>query len=209
MRIFKRITTMCFKDGKMSRDPFCNYKLKKVKKDRGYLTKAELERIIDFEPDNKRLEKVRDIFVFCCFTGFDYSTTATLTDKNIAQDDEGDIWIETHRVKTGTPSKIKLLDIPLSILRKYELKRDGNYLLPVMSNAKYNLYLKEIAELCGIQKNVTSRGTLLPRRLLTLTECPSNRSAKCSAIPRSVRPRSMPGLSTKSSATRWINLLER
>ena len=135
MRIFKRITTMCFKDGKMSRDPFCNYKLKKVKKDRGYLTKAELERIIDFEPDNKRLEKVRDIFVFCCFTGFDYSTTATLTDKNIA---------------------IKLLDIPLSILRKYELKRDGNYLLPVMSNAKYNLYLKEIAELCGIQKNVTS-----------------------------------------------------
>ena len=72
MRIFKRITTMCFKDGKMSRDPFCNYKLKKVKKDRGYLTKAELERIIDFEPDNKRLEKVRDIFVFCCFTGFDY-----------------------------------------------------------------------------------------------------------------------------------------
>lgn len=156
MRIFKRITTMCFKDGKMSRDPFCNYKLKKVKKDRGYLTKAELERIIDFEPDNKRLEKVRDIFVFCCFTGFDYSTTAALTDKNIAQDDEGDIWIETHRVKTETPSKIKLLDIPLSILRKYELKRDGNYLLPVMSNAKYNLYLKEIAELCGIQKNVTS-----------------------------------------------------
>ena len=59
-------------------------------------------------------------------------------------------------MKTGTPSKIKLLDIPLSILRKYELKRDGNYLLPVMSNAKYNLYLKEIAELCGIQKNVTS-----------------------------------------------------
>ena len=105
MRIFKRITTMCFKDGKISRDPFCNYKLKKVKKDRGYLTKAELERIIDFEPDNKRLEKVRDIFVFCCFTGFDYSTTAALTDKNIAQDDEGDIWIETHRVKTGTPSK--------------------------------------------------------------------------------------------------------
>lgn len=156
MRIFKRITTMCFKDGKMSRDPFCNYKLKKVKKDRGYLTKAELERIIDFEPDNKRLEKVRDIFIFCCFTGFDYSTTAALTDKNIAQDDADDIWIETHRVKTGTPSKIKLLDIPLSILKKYELKRDGNYLLPVMSNAKYNLYLKEIAELCCIQKNVTS-----------------------------------------------------
>lgn len=156
MRIFKRITTMCFKNGQMPRDPFCDHKLKKVKKDRGYLTKAELEKIIDFEPDNKRLKKVRDIFLFCCFTGFDYSTTAALTDKNIVVDDDGCKWIETHRVKTNTPSKVKLLDIPLSIIDKYELKRDANFLLPVMSNAKYNLYLKEIAELCGIQKNVTS-----------------------------------------------------
>lgn len=156
MRIFKRITTMCFKNGQMPRDPFCDHKLKKVKKDRGYLTKTELEKIIDFEPDNKRLEKVRDIFLFCCFTGFDYSTTAALTDKSIVVDDDGCKWIETHRVKTNTPSKVKLLDIPLSIIDKYELKRDANFLLPVMSNAKYNLYLKEIAELCGIQKNVTS-----------------------------------------------------
>ena len=62
MRIFKRITTMCFKNGQMSKDLFCDHKLKKVKKDRGYLTKAELESIIDYKPDNKRLEKVRDIF---------------------------------------------------------------------------------------------------------------------------------------------------
>lgn len=156
MRIFKRITTMCFKNGQMPKDPFCEHKLKKVKKDRGYLTKSELEKIIDFNPDNKRLEKVRDIFLFCCFTGFDYSTTAALTEKNIVTDDEGALWIETHRIKTGTPSKVKLLDIPLSILKKYELRRDGNFLLPVMSNAKYNLYLKEIASICGIEKRVTS-----------------------------------------------------
>lgn len=156
MRIFKRITTMCFKNGQMPKDPFCDHKLKKVKKDRGYLTKAELEKIIDFKPETKRLEKVRDIFLFCCFTGFDYSTTAALTDKNIVTDDDGSLWIETHRVKTGTPSKVKLLDIPLSILKKYEFKRDGNFLLPVMSNAKYNQYLKEIAAICGIEKNVTS-----------------------------------------------------
>lgn len=156
MRIFKRITTMCFKNGQMPKDPFCEHKLKKVKKDRGYLTKSELEKIIDFKPDNKRLEKVRDIFLFCCFTGFDYSTTAALMEKNIVMDDEGALWIETHRIKTGTPSKVKLLDIPLSILKKYELRRDGNFLLPVMSNAKYNLYLKEIASICGIEKRVTS-----------------------------------------------------
>ena len=156
MRIFKRITTMCFKNGQMPKDPFCNHKLKKVKKDRGYLTKSELEKIIDFKPDNKRLEKVRDIFLFCCFTGFDYSTTAALAGKNIVTDDEGSLWIETHRIKTGTPSKVKLLEIPLSIIKKYALKRDGNFLLPVMSNAKYNLYLKEIASICGIEKRVTS-----------------------------------------------------
>ena len=156
MRIFKRITTMCFKNGQMPKDPFCDHKLKKVKKDRGYLTKSELESIIDYKPDNKRLEKVRDIFLFCCFTGYDYSTTAALTDKNIVTDDDGSIWIETHRIKTGTLSKVKLLDIPLSILKKYELKRDGDFLLPVMSNAKYNLYLKESASICGIEKNVTS-----------------------------------------------------
>lgn len=156
MRIFKRITTMCFKNGQMPKDPFCEHKLKKVKKDRGYLTKSELEKFIDFKPDNKRLEKVRDIFLFCCFTGFDYSTTAALTEKDIVTDDDGSLWIETHRIKTGTPSKVKLLDIPLSILKKYELRRDGNFLLPVMSNAKYNLYLKEIASICGIEKRVTS-----------------------------------------------------
>lgn len=156
MRIFKRITTMCFKNGQMPKDPFCEHKLKKVKKDRGYLTKSELEKFIDFKPDNKRLEKVRDIFLFCCFTGFDYSTTAALTEKNIVTDDDGSLWIETQRIKTGTPSKVKLLDIPLSILKKYELRRDGNFLLPVMSNAKYNLYLKEIASICGTEKRVTS-----------------------------------------------------
>ena len=127
-----------------------------MKKDCGYLLKSEVDSIIDYKPDNKRLEKVRDIFLFCCFTGYDYSTTAALTDKNIVTDDDGSIWIETHRIKTGTLSKVKLLDIPLSILKKYELKRDGDFLLPVMSNAKYNLYLKEIASICGIEKNVTS-----------------------------------------------------
>jgi integrase len=129
----------------MPRDPFCDHKLRKVKKDRGYLTRAELERIIDFKPDSRRLEKVRDIFLFCCFTGYDYSTTASLTDKNIVIHDDGAQWIETHRVKTGTVAKVKLLDIPLSIIEKYRLRRDGNFLLPVMSNAKYNQYLKELA----------------------------------------------------------------
>ena len=115
MRIFKRITTICFKNGQMSKDLFCDHKLKKVKKDRGYLTKMELEKIIDFKPNSKRLEKVRDIFLFCFFTGYDYSTTAALTDKDLITDDDGALWIDTHRIKTKTAAKVKLLDIPLGI----------------------------------------------------------------------------------------------
>ena len=156
MRIFKRITTMCFKSGLMAKDPFCDVRLKKVKKDRGYLTRHELELILNYKPTKKRLEKARDVFVFCCFTGFDYSTTASLTEQNLVLADDGSMWIETHRVKTGVASKVKLLDIPLSILKKYEPTRINGYLLPVLSNAKYNLYLKEIATALGIQKRVTS-----------------------------------------------------
>lgn len=166
MRIFKRITTMCFRSGLMSQDPFCDVRLKKVKKDRGYLTKLELERILAYKPDSQRMDKVRDVFVFCCFTGFDYSTTASLTTRNLVMADDGSLWVETHRVKTGTPSKVKLLDIPLSILRKYEPVRNADFLLPVMSNAKYNLYLKELAEACGIEKRVTSH--LRKHTLLTI-----------------------------------------
>ena len=156
MRIFKRITTMCFKSGLIAKDPFCDVRLKKVKKDRGYLTRHELELILNYKPTKKRLEKARDVFVFCCFTGFDYSTTASLTEQNLVLADDGSMWIETHRVKTGVASKVKLLDIPLSILKKYEPTRINGYLLPVLSNAKYNLYLKEIATALGIQKRVTS-----------------------------------------------------
>ena len=76
--------------------------------------------------------------------------------KNIVQADDGSTWIETHRVKTGVASKVKLLDIPLSILRKYEKERTSGYILPVISNAKYNEYLKEIAKILGIEKRVTS-----------------------------------------------------
>ena len=103
-----------------------------------------------------KLECVKDRFIFCCFTGFDFSTSLLLTPKNIVQADDGSTWIETHRVKTGVASKVKLLDIPLSILKKYESTRINGYLLPVLSNAKYNLYLKEIATTLGIQKRVTS-----------------------------------------------------
>ncbi len=95
-------------------------------------------------PSSSRLGKVhkrplpslRSVGSNCFSAAYDYSTTASLTDKNIVVHDDGAQWIETHRVKTGTVAKVKLLDIPLSIIEKYRPRHDGNFLLPVMSNAK-------------------------------------------------------------------------
>ena len=156
MRIFKRIMTIARKNGLIKIDPFGDFKLKKKKKDRGYLTHEELERLINYKPTSERLEKVRDIFVFCCMTGLDYSGVATLTTEDLIIGFDNGQWILKDRIKIGVQAAIKLLDLPIQILRKYESKRDGNRLLPVMSNAKYNQYLKELAGSCGIEKRVTS-----------------------------------------------------
>ena len=155
VRIFKRVMTKAFKDGIIPRDPFASYKIKKVKTDRGYLTEEEFFKIRDVHITNPRLEKIRDIFVFACYTGLDFSTLFSLTENNLIQ--KGDsFFIIAKRQKTGVESEIKMLSGAMEILKKYEHKRNSNYLLPVISNAKYNLYLKELAKLCGIEKRVTS-----------------------------------------------------
>lgn len=156
MRIFKRIMKIAQANGLINIDPFCNHKIKKVKKDRGFLRKEELERIMAYKAESCRMEKVKDIFVFCCFTGLDYSSVSTLTVNDLVTGFDNDLWIIKDRIKTGIKSPIKLLDVPLSIIKKYEKRRDGDRILPVMSNAKYNQYLKELASDCGIDKTVTS-----------------------------------------------------
>lgn len=156
MRIFRQIVMLAVFNGLLTLDPFKHYKIRLERVERHYLTQEELDWIINKKFTIQRMQRVKDLFLFCCYTSYDYSTTAALTDKELVMDDDGHEWIDTHHIKTGTASKVKLLDIPLAILKKYELRRDGNYLLPVMSNAKYNLYLKEIASTCGIEKNVTS-----------------------------------------------------
>lgn len=101
-----------------------------------------------------RLEAVRDIFIFSCFCGLAYIDVANLTQDNIVSMN-GKMWIMTRRQKTNIPSNILLLDIPLMIIDKYKGKTTKGKLLPILSNQKMNSYLKEIADLCGIKKNLT------------------------------------------------------
>jgi site-specific recombinase XerD len=123
-----------------------------------FLNEQELLLIAERQLAIKRLEQVRDIFLFSCYTGLAYCDVAKLTKANVVIGVDGDRWIFTNRAKTNTPSKIPLLPISNSIINKYVdhpvTSRSGK-LLPVMSNQRMNSYLKELADLCGITKELT------------------------------------------------------
>jgi site-specific recombinase XerD len=155
IQIFRMIIIEAKNNGWIFMDPFVNYKIRFNRVDRGYLTDQEMQTIMDKEFVSKRLEQVRDIFIFSCFTGLAYVDVKHLTTDNIRMSFDGKLWIMTHRQKTDTPVNVPLLNIPLSILKKYEAKHPNGQLLPVLSNQKLNSYLKEIADLCGISKNMT------------------------------------------------------
>ena len=126
-----------------------------ISKTRGYLTEDEIKIILKKKMVSERLEHVRDLFVFSCFCGLAYSDVANLRQENIQKSFDGNLWIITKRVKTNTDVNVPLLDIPKMILKKYKGKLPDGKILPVISNQKLNAYLKEIADICGIKKNLT------------------------------------------------------
>ena len=119
-----------------------------------YLTKQEIKKIICKEITIKRLDVVRDIFLFGVFTGLSYIDIKNLTVNNIQQQYDGSFGIITSRQKTDNSVELPLLDIPRRIIAKYREERDDKKLLPVMSNQKLNSYLKELADICGITKRL-------------------------------------------------------
>ena len=155
MQFFKRIIILARNNGIIVHDPFANYKIQLKKVDRGYLSEQELNKIMEKEFYAKRLEQVRDIFVFSCFTGLAYIDVKGLTKKHLRTAFDGNIWIMTKRQKTGININVPLMDIPKRIIEKYDDLLPDDKVLPVLSNQKMNAYLKEIGDLCGIDKNLT------------------------------------------------------
>lgn len=155
---FSTVYKMAWDNGWVSGNPFHLQHLKKDKVERCYLTVEELDKLAKREFTSERLEKMRDIFLFCCYTGMSYIDIKELTTDNIEKKSDVRMWIMTKRTKTEIPVHVPLLDIPLRLIDKYEplRKKKGTKLLfPVPSNQKGNDYLKEIAALCGIDKNMT------------------------------------------------------
>mgnify|MGYP000930382850 CR=1 FL=1 len=155
MQFFKRIILIARNNGMIVGDPFANYKIRLERVDRGYLSEDELKIIMKKKLASERLTQVRDLFMFSSFCGLAYSDMAALTQDNIRKSFDGKLWIITKRKKTNTSVNVPLLDIPKMILKKYAGKLPNGKILPVISNQKLNAYLKEIADVCGIKKNLT------------------------------------------------------
>lgn len=158
LKNFGKIIRICLANGWLDKDPYLNYQSKFNEVTRVFLNEDELERLSTKNFKNERLSQVRDIFLFSCFTGLAYIDTKKLTHKNINLGLDGNKWIFTKRQKTKTTSNIPLLPQAEDIIQKYKEHKtclNTGKLLPVLSNQKMNAYLKEIADLCGINKELT------------------------------------------------------
>ena len=155
MKTFKTITLLGQKMGVLLHDPFMNHRFHIEPVNRGFLTDEEILLIAHKQINIPRLDLIRDIFIFSCFTGLAYIDVSNLTPDHIVTLGDKQ-WIMTQRQKTSVETNVLLLDIPKAIIAKYGGKtyRNGK-LFPMLTNQKTNSYLKEIADICGIKKNLT------------------------------------------------------
>lgn len=155
---FKKIIQICLDNRWIVESPFVKYKGKIKEVERDFLTESEIETIYNKKFHCERLIQVRDIFIFCCFTGLAYIDVKQLTSDHIGIGIDGNKWIFKNRQKTDTSSKIPLLPIPEQIMAKYASHPkciNEETILPVLSNQKMNSYLKEIGDVCGIKTELT------------------------------------------------------
>jgi site-specific recombinase XerD len=155
---FKKIVLDCFKRSLISKDPFLGYPLIRKPVDTEFLVEEELNAIIKKKFLTERLNLVKDIFLFSCFTGLAYADVKKLKTSEIRTGIDGKKWLFIKRQKSTTPAPVPLLQVPIEILDKYKDHPKcvvNDIPLPILSNQKMNEYLKEIADLCGIQKELT------------------------------------------------------
>lgn len=158
IRNFGKVIKQCYVNGWIGKDPLLKYNGKVREVEREFLSQEEVITIYTKHFKTERLNLVKDIFVFSCFTGLAYIDVKNLTKSNINIGIDGGKWIFTHRQKTETASRIPLLPIAEEIIQKYKnhpqcVNKDK--LLPILSNQKMNAYMKEIADICEIEKDLT------------------------------------------------------
>jgi len=151
----RKIINLCIDLEWLDKMPFKRIKSKTYTPQRDYLTKDELKTVQDIEISNKRLCTIRDKFIFQCYTGIAFVDLNQLTRFQVVKGIDGEDWIILHRQKTKSRSTIPLLPAAEALIKKYaDVNRST--LFPVCSNQKFNKYLKELVELCQINKRVTT-----------------------------------------------------
>jgi site-specific recombinase XerD len=158
LKKIKKILNQCIAKKWIGQSPFVGFKMSNHETHKTFLTEVELKLISEKKIAIARLDQVRDMFLFSCYTGLAYCDVEKLTSSNIVIGVDGDRWISTNRSKTNTASNIPLLPVACTIVDKYSNHPSVAFsgrLLPIMSNQRMNSYLKELADLCGIPKDLT------------------------------------------------------
>lgn len=156
---FSRILNVAMQKGFLDRHPFPTYKIRMPKKKIEYLTQDEIDRIVNTNFSIDRLNTIRDIFIFCCFSGLGYAEVEKLSNDDVTTGQDGEKWMNIIRKKTGKTYQVPILPIAMEIINRYRNHTNcikKNRLLPVPSNVKYNAYLKEIADIAGVKTYLTT-----------------------------------------------------
>jgi site-specific recombinase XerD len=153
MKMYKTACNYAIKMDLIIKNPFNIYDGRLSVKDAVFLTQQELNTIENKIFPTPRLEKVKDIFLFSCYTGYAPVDALELTERNLSADSNENLWIMTSRAKTAIRANVPVLPTVEKIIAKYKNQQKG--LIPKISNQKMNAYLKEIADVCGIDKHLT------------------------------------------------------
>ena len=159
LKNLKKVIRIALANDWIKKDPFYGIHFKQDEVNVEFLSREELDILMNKEFTIKRLEQVRDVFVFCCFTALAFVDVQQLSREHLIKDNNGALWIRKARQKTNQMCNVPVLSIPQRILRKYEDNAEcikKGVLLPVISNQRMNAYLKEIADVCGIAKRLTT-----------------------------------------------------
>lgn len=158
IRCLKKIVLMAIKNDWIQKNPFANYSCQYTRVNREVLSNSDLNALWEKTFDSPRLEEVKDVFLFCCYTGYAFVDVERISRNDLEKGMDGEYWIFTERKKTGVTSNVPLLPQALALIEKYinhPYCSSTEKLLPVKSNQKMNAYLKEVGAICGIKKNLT------------------------------------------------------
>ena len=150
---FRKVIKYAVAEDYLNKDPFMLYRPKTVKKPVVFLNPEQLKKLEETSFSIVRIQQIKDMFVFCCYTGLGFTEMSNLKKNQFTTEFDGELWININRQKTKKGFKVPLLPKARAIMEQY--KSDSDYVFPSISNTHFNAYLKEIANVVGIEFNLT------------------------------------------------------